>query len=473
MDSDTVIADISLSSFLYALLLLPFLLILKHIFLKPPPLPPGPYPWPIIGNLLQLGKNPHVKLASLAKLHGPLMSLRLGTQLMVVASSPAAAIEVLKTHDRTLSGRYVSSSLSVKDPKLNHLSLAFAKECTNNWKNLRTICRTEMFSGKAMESHVELRERKVMELVEFLATKEGEVVKVMDIVFTTICNILSNTFFSMDLCDFEREGLKDFIYRAAELGATPNLSDFYPILDGLNLHGSKKKSKEALGRILATWEGTLKKEGSKRILELFSAGADTSTLTIEWAITQLIRNPDVMYKLRDELSKIIGESPVRESHLPHLPYLQACVKRDPEIASSSTTTPSSPSHGDMPSHGLHNSKRLPSIVNIWAMGRDPKVWDEPLSFTPERFLDSKLEFKGNDFEYIPFGAGRRICPGMALGARQVPLVLATLVHLFDWSLPDNMDSAPNRHGGVYFIKNYGLCDHEDVAQTSTYFTDWK
>ena len=264
MDSDTVIADISLSSFLYALLLLPFLLILKHIFLKPPPLPPGPYPWPIIGNLLQLGKNPHVKLASLAKLHGPLMSLRLGTQLMVVASSPAAAIEVLKTHDRTLSGRYVSSSLSVKDPKLNHLSLAFAKECTNNWKNLRTICRTEMFSGKAMESHVELRERKVMELVEFLATKEGEVVKVMDIVFTTICNILSNTFFSMDLCDFEREGLKDFIYRAAELGATPNLSDFYPILDGLNLHGSKKKSKEALGRILSTWEGTLKERRKQK-----------------------------------------------------------------------------------------------------------------------------------------------------------------------------------------------------------------
>ncbi|RVW74783.1 Corytuberine synthase [Vitis vinifera] len=398
MDSDTVIADISLSSFLYALLLLPFLLILKHIFLKPPPLPPGPYPWPIIGNLLQLGKNPHVKLASLAKLHGPLMSLRLGTQLMVVASSPAAAIEVLKTHDRTLSGRYVSSSLSVKDPKLNHLSLAFAKECTNNWKNLRTICRTEMFSGKAMESHVELRERKVMELVEFLATKEGEVVK--------------------------REGLKDFIYRAAELGATPNLSDFYPILDGLNLHGSKKNPRRRWGGFSLLGRGLSKKEGSKRILELFSAGADTSTLTIEWAITQLIRNPDVI---------------------------------DPEIASSSTTTPSSPSHGDMPSHGLHNSKRLPSICEHLGYGERPQ--------------------------------GRRICPGMALGARQVPLVLATLVHLFDWSLPDNMDSAqidmeewlvitlrkenPLRLVPKYFIKNYGLCDHEDVAQTSTYFTDWK
>ena len=148
-----------------------------------------------------------------------------------------------------------------------------------------------------------------------------------------------------------------------------------------------------------------------------------------------------MYKLRDELTKIIGESPVRESHLPHLPYLQACVK---ETLRLHPPAPLLLPHRAMETcqvMGYTIPKDSQVFVNIWAMGRDPKVWDEPLSFTPERFLDSKLEFKGNDFEYIPFGSGRRICPGMALGARQVPLVLATLVHLFDWSLPDNMDSA--------------------------------
>ncbi|XP_034710271.1 probable (S)-N-methylcoclaurine 3'-hydroxylase isozyme 2 [Vitis riparia] len=472
MDPDTVTADISIFSFLYALLLLPFLVILKHIFLKPPPLPPGPYPWPIIGNLLQMGKNPHAKLANLAKLHGPLMSLRLGTQLMVVASSPAAAMEVLKTHDRALSGRYLSSSVPVKNPKLNHLSIVFAKDCNTNWKNLRAICRMELFSGKAMESQVELRERKVTELVEFLATKEGEVVKVMDLVFTTICNILSNKFFSMDLCDFEDEGrvggaLKDLIHKNAEFGATPNLSDYYPILGGLDIQGINKKAKEMFERIPTTWEDILKERRTQRsnrsshrdflealleigfeddqinqvILELFSAGAETSSLTVEWAMAELIRNQDALDKLRGELRQIVGESPVRESHLPRLPYLQACVKEALRLHPPAPLLLPHLAAETCQVMGYTIPKDSQIFVNIWAMARDPKIWDDPLSFKPERFLDSKLDFKGNDFEYIPFGAGRRICPGLALGGRQVPLILATFVHLFGWSLPGNMDSA--------------------------------
>ena len=116
---------------------------------------------------------------------------------------------------------------------------------------------------------MELRERKVTELVEFLATKEGEVVKVMDLVFTTICNILSNKFFSMDLCDFEDEGrvggaLKDLIHKNAEFGATPNLSDYYPILGGLDIQGINRKAKEMFERIPTTWEDILKERRTQR-----------------------------------------------------------------------------------------------------------------------------------------------------------------------------------------------------------------
>ncbi|KAK9293178.1 hypothetical protein L1049_021167 [Liquidambar formosana] len=203
MDLKAIALEINL---LYAsLLLIPLLfLIFKHISLKGPPLPPGPYPLPIIGSILQMaGKKPYVTLTDLAELHGPLMSLRLGTQILIVGSSPAAATEILKTHDRALSGRYVAHAHPAKSPKFNRLSLGFASECNDQWKYLKALCRTELFSPKVLESQVELREKKVMEMVGFLGGKEGEVVVIGEVVFAAIFNTISNTFFSMDFMDFE------------------------------------------------------------------------------------------------------------------------------------------------------------------------------------------------------------------------------------------------------------------------------
>ena len=158
-------------------------------------------------------------------------------------------------------------------------------------------------------------------------------------------------------------------------------------------------------------------------------------------MAELIRNQDAMDKLRGELRQIVGESPVRESHLPRLPYLQACVKEALRLHPPAPLLLPHLAAETCQVMGYTIPKDSQIFVNIWAMARDPKIWDDPLSFKPERFLDSKLDFKGNDFEYIPFGAGRRICPGLALGGRQVPLILATFVHLFGWSLPGNIDSA--------------------------------
>ncbi|KAK2985109.1 hypothetical protein RJ640_022987 [Escallonia rubra] len=173
-----------------------------------PPLPPGPYAWPILGNLFQVGKVLlHVKLASLAKVHGPLMSIHLGRRLLVVASSPAAAAEVLKTHDRTLSGRYVSHPLRVKGSKLHNLALALFDESDDGWRSVRAIYRRELFSAKAIESQVELREKKVRELMHFLISKEGETIKIREIVYTATFNMLSNMLFSMDFEDFEGKGI--------------------------------------------------------------------------------------------------------------------------------------------------------------------------------------------------------------------------------------------------------------------------
>ena len=209
-----------------------------------------------------MGRELHSILANLARAHGPLMSLRLGTQTIIVASSPAAAREILKIHDKTLSGRPLSHATPVINPTLNNFSIGFANECNDHWRCLRAICKAELFSAKALKSKKMSREKKVMELVGFLSSKEGEVVNLGEVVYITVTNILSNALFSVDFLDFEGQGvgkeLRKLLTEDAELGITVNLSDLYPILSGLDFQGIRKKSKEILGKLVTIWEDIIK-----------------------------------------------------------------------------------------------------------------------------------------------------------------------------------------------------------------------
>lgn len=169
--------------------------------------------------------------------------------------------------------------------------------------------------------------------------------------------------------------------------------------------------------------------------ELLLAGSDSSAATIEWVMAELIRSPRCMKIVQEELTREIKQDMITESDLSKLRYLQACFKE--------TLRLHPPAPLLVPRRALESCQvmnyTIPKDskvqVNVWAIGRDPKYWKEPLFFKPERFLDSTLEFKGNDFEFLPFGSGRRMCPGMPMAAKQVPLVLASLLHFFDWSLP--------------------------------------
>ncbi|XP_057950874.1 (S)-N-methylcoclaurine 3'-hydroxylase isozyme 1-like [Malania oleifera] len=416
-----------------------------------------------------MGNMPHVTLNNLAKVHGPLMSLRLGGQLLIVGSSPTAAMEILKTHDRVLSGRYIAHVVPVKSPELNHLSLVFASECTKPWKFLRTICRTELFSPKALDSQIKLREKKVMEMVEFLGKNGGKVVNIGETVFATAINILGNVMFSWDLVDLQGRGMggemKELITRILYLLSLANVSDFYPIVGRWDIQGIRKKTHEAFRRVFTIWDDIItdRREQTKDsrprdfldyllhigfnndqinqfFIELFIGGSETTTETTTWAMAELIKNQESMQKLRKELANEIGGNIVRDSHLPNLPYLQACIK---ETLRLHPVVPLVVPHQALETcevMGYNVPKDSQVLVNVWAIGRDAKHWKDPLSFKPERFLNSSLDYKGNDFEFLPFSAGRRICPGLPLAARKIPLFVATLVHSFDWHLPGNMDA---------------------------------
>lgn len=186
---------------------------------------------------------------------------------------------------------------------------------------------------------------------------------------------------------------------------------------------------------------------------MFTAGTDTSSSTVEWAIAELIRHPKILAQVQEELDRVVGrERLVSEPDLTQLSYLQAVVKETFRLHPSTPLSLPRIAAESCEVNGYHIPKGTTLLVNVWAIARDPAEWADPLEFRPERFLaggeKAQVDIRGNDFEVIPFGAGRRICAGMSLGLRMVTLLTASLVHAFDLGLPNgllpeklNMDEA--------------------------------
>lgn len=186
--------------------------------------------------------------------------------------------------------------------------------------------------------------------------------------------------------------------------------------------------------------------------DMLVAGVDTSATAVEWTLSELIKHPIVMRKLQKELQEIVGMNQmVEESHLSKLKYLDYVIRESLRLH------PVGPllvheSMQDCELAGFHIPKNTQLFVNVWAIGRDPDAWPEPEKFSPDRFLgNSNVDLRGHDFQLIPFGSGRRGCPGLQLGLTVVQLVVAQLVHCFDWELPDGMlpdDLDMSEHSGL-------------------------
>ena len=172
---------------------------------------------------------------------------------------------------------------------------------------------------------------------------------------------------------------------------------------------------------------------------MMAASMDTSATMIEWALSELIKHPPMMKKVINELEKVVGmERMVEESDLESLEYLNMVVKETLRLHPVAPLLIPHESMEDCTVDGFHIPQKSRVIVNVWAIGRDPNAWTDADKFLPERFMESDIDFRGQHFQFIPFGSGRRGCPGMQLGLTVVRLVLAQLVHCFDWELPDNM-----------------------------------
>lgn len=433
-------------------------------------LPPGPSRFTIMLNVFELGKKPQYSLAKFSKIHGPIMHLKLGQISTIVISSAEVAQEVLQTHDILFSNRTIPQAVAVLDH--DYFSLPFMPVC-DLWRDLRKICKNQLFSSQTLDASHALRCKKLQELLCDIEKSSliGEAVDVGRAAFKTSLNFLSNTFFSMDFVNSagETDEYKGIVENLVRAIGTPNLVDFFPVfkmIDPQGIRGISATYVEKLLQIIDSYIGkrlklreekdyvtnndmldnllNISQENGQKMdntkikhlfLDLFVAGTDTTSYTIERAMAELIHNPHAMSKLKEELQQIIGiGNTIEESDITRLPYLQAVVKETLRLHPSAPLLLPRKAKIDVTIQGYTIPQGAQVLINKWAMGRNPKIWDNPTLFSPERFLGSEINFKGHDFQLTPFGSGRRICPGMPLAIRMLHTMLGSLINFFDWKL---------------------------------------
>ncbi|KAK1429418.1 hypothetical protein QVD17_11627 [Tagetes erecta] len=451
---------------------------------RQPPAPPG---WPVFGNLFNLGTMPHRTVAGLAATYGPVVRLKLGSVNTVAILSAKAATELFKNHDLTFVERTITETSKSHDYDKSSLALA---PYGMYWRVLRKICTVEMLVAKRINESAAARRQCVDNMLDWIekeadSAKNGSGVHVAKFVFLASFNLLGNLMLSRDLANPDSKLGSEFfriMISLMELGGHPNISDLYPWLKRFDLQGLRRKMDQDVGKaleiatgwvkervqkrlneaeqrggdrrkdfldVLLDYEGTGKDEPEKMserditifILEIFLAGSETTSSTIEWALTELLRCPKKMIRAKDELASVIGPNQkVEEKSIDDLPYLQAIIKETLRLhAPIPFLVPRKAMH-DTDFMGYHIPKDTQLFVNAWAIGRDPERWENPNSFEPERFLDSKVDYKGQHFELIPFGAGRRMCVGVPLAQRVLHLVLGSLLHEFDWELESHVNA---------------------------------
>lgn len=214
------------------------------------PLPPGPSSLPIFGNLLELGKKPHQSLAHLAKIHGPVIRLKLGQVTTIIISSADMAKEVLQTHDLLFSDRTVPHAVTVHNH--DQYSLAFIP-VSPLWRDMRKICNNNLFSNKTLDASQYLRRTKMQELLNDVnqSSVSGEAVDIGRAAFKTSINFLSNTIFSLDFVNSTNDTgeYKDIVVNILKAVGTPNMSDFFPVLKMVDPQGIKRRCAFYVGKL--------------------------------------------------------------------------------------------------------------------------------------------------------------------------------------------------------------------------------
>ncbi|XP_015933346.2 geraniol 8-hydroxylase [Arachis duranensis] len=441
-------------------------------------LPPGPSFLTMMQNLVEFCNKPQQTLAKLAKLHAPdIMLLKLiQSSTTIIISSPNIAKEVLQTNDLLFSDRTVPTIVTALDH--HNYSLPFLPVCPL-WKDLRKICNEQLFSTKVLDMSQGLRRKKLLDLLNDMQKYglTGEAVDVGRAAFRACINFLSYTFVSEDFVESvenDKDEYKDIVSTLLKLSGTANVVDVFPVLKVFDPQGLQRNTANYITMFFHRLDKLidkrlkLREEGDNYVtnndmldtlldishqdsekmdrekikhflLDLLVAGTDTTAYGLERAMTELLHNPKAMSKAKQELEQIIGKgNPIEESDVAKLPYLQAIIKETLRLHPPAPLLLPRKAKVDVEISGYTIPKGARVLINAWAIGRNPNIWEDANLFLPERFLGSNIDVKGRDFQLTPFGSGRRICPGSPLAIRMMHVMLGSLVNSFDWKLENNI-----------------------------------
>ncbi|KAK9114881.1 hypothetical protein Syun_021678 [Stephania yunnanensis] len=393
-----------------------------------------------------LGSLPHRALHQLANVHGPIMHLKLGLVPTIVVSSADAAKLFLKTHDAAFCSRPKTQASEVMS--YGRKAMAFS-EYGPHWRSMRKLCTLELLTNAKVEMFGGMRREEVRRVVEEIRGGGG--------------------------AEFRR-----IVDEALKVAGAFNLNDFVPFLkvldlqcSGIGIRPSNEESEQGIGCIIQpshrpTYAKRKENHGNHKdfidimislmdsdcahevqldldtikalLLDLLAAGLDSTATTVTWAFAELIKHPFAMKKAQEELKDAIGlDRMVEEKDLVNLEYLNMVIKETMRLHPVAPLLVPRESIEDVIVNDYHIPKKSRLIINAWAIGRDPKAWSgDPEEFDPSRFANSDIDLSGRYFELIPFGAGRRGCPGLQMGLSSVQLVLGQLLHCFDWELPDGV-----------------------------------
>ncbi|KVI06601.1 cytochrome P450 CYP82D47-like [Cynara cardunculus var. scolymus] len=440
--------------------------------------------WPIIGHLHLLGGShlPHFVLGDMADEHGPIFTIRLGIHQALVVSDWKMAKDCFTTNDKAFASR--PKSEAIKLMAYNYATFGFALY-GDYWRQVRKIIMLEVLSQQRVEMLGRIRVSEVRTSIKdiydvWVENKESEnadEVKVEmsqwfgNLMVNIMVRILSGKRFLPN--DDEGVRFQLVVKKFYDLVGAFVVSDFIPYLKWLDVGGyikAMKKTAKDFDNIFDGWlkehkierESEQQREGSQvfmsvliSILEgaseedfhgfdqdtvikatcqqLLVAGLDTTSLTLTWALSLLLNNPKALKIAHDEIDEHVGRDRlVEESDLKNLVYLDAIIKETLRLYPAGPLSVPHESMEDCVVGGYNIPKGTRLLVNLWKLHRDPNIWSDPSEVRPERFLASHkdIDVKGKHFELLPFGSGRRMCPGIFFSLQALRLTLASLIQQF-------------------------------------------
>ncbi|XP_061341838.1 isoleucine N-monooxygenase 2-like [Gastrolobium bilobum] len=460
---------------------------------KKPKLPPGPKPWPIVGNLPEmLANRPTYKWIHklMKEMNTEIACIRLGNANVIPVTCPTIASEFLRKHDATFASRSLSMCTDVIST--GYLTAIFAPY-GDQWKKMKKIISNDLLSPLR---HHWLQDRRTEEADNLMFYIHNKCQNPNGCGFVNVraaardyCgNVIRKLIFNKRYFGnggnaggpgFEEEEHVDSIFTLLKYIYAFSVSDYLPCLRGLDLEGHENEVKKAMGIIkkchdpiieqrIKQWNDGLKvevedwldilislkdvnnnpsltqEEIKAQIIELMLATVDNPSNAVEWALAEMINQPELLQRATEELDNVVGkERLVQESDIPKLNYVKACAR---EVFRLHPIAPFIPPHVAMNDTIVGNyliPKGSHVVLSRQELGRNSKVWNEPLKFKPERHLKSDgsdVVLTEPNLKFITFSTGRRGCPGVMLGTTMTVMLFARLIHSFTWSAPPNVSS---------------------------------